>query len=133
MLYIEAARLVTQVQDTRRRNSELVEVEVEPEQESDESIYMQQAIQFSRPQSWENLLQELVVLADKAEEGDKWLLMGLRRRIESSLFLQTPRGCQLQAVLWPLPRTEKRESSPARRKKMMGSCWRPGGQGSRRT
>ena len=99
MLYIEAARLVTQVQDTRRRNSELVEVEVEPEQESDESIYMQQAIQFSRPQSWENLLQELVVLADKAEEGDKWLLMGLRRRIESSLFLQTPRGCQLQAVL----------------------------------
>ena len=99
MLYIEAARLVTQVQDTRRRNSELVEVEVEPEQESDESIYMQKTVLFSPPRAWEHLLQELVRLADKATEGDMQLLLGLRRRIESSLFLQTPRGAQLQAVL----------------------------------
>ncbi|CAE7907718.1 unnamed protein product, partial [Symbiodinium microadriaticum] len=99
MIYIEAARLVTQVQDTRRRNSEMVEVEVEPEQESDESMYMQRTVRFSPPREWEHLLQELVKIADKATEGDMQLLLGLRRRIESSLFLQTPRGCQLQAVL----------------------------------
>ena len=97
MLYIEAARLVTQVQDARRRNTELVEVEVE--EDDDESIYMQGMVKMMRPRPWEDLLQQLVAMADGGAEADAGLLAGLRRRIDNSLFLQTPQGRQLQAVL----------------------------------
>ena len=97
MLYIEAARLVTQVQDARRRNTELVEVEVE--EEDDESIYMQGVAKLLRPKPWEDLLQQLVEMADGGAEADVGLLAGLRRRIDNSLYLQTSQGRQLQAVL----------------------------------
>ena len=97
MLYIEAARLVTQVQDARRRNTELVEVEVE--EDDDESIYMQGMVMLMRPRPWEDLLQQLVAMADRGADADAGLLAGLRRRIDNSLFLQTPQGRQLQAVL----------------------------------
>ena len=97
MLFIESARLLTQVQDTRRRNGELVEVEVE--EDDDESIYMQQQLSTHAPESWEQVLQHLLVLAEQSREAHQGVLHGLRRRIENSLYLQTARGAQLQAVL----------------------------------
>ena len=93
MLYIEAARLLTQAQDDRRRGSEMIEVEVDDE----ESIYMQQGMRMWQP--WENLLQDLVAIADQSLDINRGFLQGLRRRITNSLYLQTPRGQQLQATL----------------------------------
>ena len=48
MIYIEAARMVTQVQDARRRNMEMIEVEIE--EDDDESIYMQSSMFATRNQ-----------------------------------------------------------------------------------
>ena len=95
MLYIEAARLLTQAQDDRRRGSEMIEVDVD----DDESIYMQQGLRVWQPRPWENLLQDLVAIADQSLSVNRGFLQGLRRRITNSLYLQTPRGQQLQATL----------------------------------
>ena len=74
-------------------------VEVEVEEEDDESIYMQGALRFNKPDGWEGLLQSLVEKADKDYAAASGLLHGLRRRIGDSLYLHTARGAQLQAAL----------------------------------
>ncbi|CAE7494044.1 ANKRD50, partial [Symbiodinium microadriaticum] len=98
MLYIEAARLLTQVQDDRRR-AEMVDVEVELDEEDDESLYVQTLLSVTAKETWEGLLQALVKKADTDFAATKGLLQGLRRRIGDSLYLHTSRGAQLQAAL----------------------------------
>ena len=99
MLYIEMTRALIQVQEDRRRvgdTGEVVEVEVE---EDEESLYMQQLqMDLTGSTSWGTLLQRLVSLADEGR-GHAGLFRGLRRRIQQSLYLTSPRGAQLQAAL----------------------------------
>ena len=78
------------------RTGEVVEVEVEEEDE--ESLYMQTALTSTMRPTWSSLLQRLVTLADAGEEH-RGLLAGLKRRIQQSLYMNTPRGVQLHAAL----------------------------------
>ena len=97
MMYIELARILISAQDERRRaQEEEVEVEVDLDEEDDESIYMQRFME-PRPAQWGKMLMELVALAEDATNNG--LLMALKRRISSSLYLQTAKGAQLQAAL----------------------------------
>ncbi|CAE7811621.1 unnamed protein product, partial [Symbiodinium sp. CCMP2456] len=99
MLYIEMTRILTQVQDYRLRMGDMVEVEVEDDEEEqdEESIYMQVAMDTRTRPSWEQTLQQLVRQGD--EQGNAELMRALRRRISSSLYMQTSRGVQLHAAL----------------------------------
>ena len=101
MLYIESARLISQVMTTRQRNNDMVEVEVavDRDEDDDESIYMQRSLQLHSPETWEKTLQELLSWAERGTEATVGVVHALRRRITSSLYLQTARGSQLQAVL----------------------------------
>ena len=98
MMYIELARIIITTQDERRRrDDEEVEIEVEEEEEDEESIYMQKYMDVKAGHRWGNLLQDLVNLGE--DPTSITLLKGLLRRIGTSLYLQTPRGAQLQAAL----------------------------------
>ena len=98
MMYIELARIIITTQDERRRHDdEEVEIEVEEEEEDEESIYMQKYMDVKAGHRWGSLLQDLVNLGEDSTSSG--LLKGLLRRIGTSLYLQTPRGAQLQAAL----------------------------------
>ena len=76
----------------RRRQGEEEEVEVEVEEDGDdESIYMQKYINMKGGEKWSRLLQDLVALGD--DPVNAGLLKALRRRIGTSLYLQSSRGC----------------------------------------
>ena len=97
MLFIEAARILIQVQDDRLGEGEMIDVEVEKEEE--ESVYVQgNKVNKSRP-SWEELLQRLARMAHGEGAGHPGLMSALKQRIGQSLYLQTRGGVQLQAAL----------------------------------
>ena len=98
MIYIEAARLLTQARDDRRRTTEEVEVEIEADDE-EESIYMQKFVQVKPGAQWGEMLQDLLRMAEQGGETNRGLLVGLQRRIRDSLYLHTDKGAQLQATL----------------------------------
>ena len=86
MLFIEGARLLTQVHDRHLREPDMVEVEIDDD-DDDESLYMQTSLTTLFKPSWEDQLQALVREAEAGKDSGT-----AKTYLRVRLLANSPRG-----------------------------------------